>query len=189
MSEFTAAVTNILKPIHLEIRRPSPTIQCQIQIIQIFLPITKYVTVFTPVPLKALSMCLFNLLKQILAYLNAYTDHFGVRKFIRFHTKVVKAEPIRKEKGEEKGEDESTLLWRVTTQSMGNEKGEGDFETGEYDGVVVANGKLSLFSCSSYLVFSSPSLSLSLSLSLLFSLSFLCDSLLCASLSLTFSLM
>lgn len=61
---------------------------------------------------------------QIVAYMNGYADHFGLRELIRFATTVERIEPI----------GEAGLGgWRVA---------DGDGVTEDYDQVVIANGHL-----------------------------------------------
>lgn len=59
---------------------------------------------------------------QMLAYLNAYTDHFGLRERIEFDTEVTRAEPLS---------PDGMAGWRVTLSSG---------EARDYQGLVVANG-------------------------------------------------
>lgn len=65
---------------------------------------------------------------ELLNYFRAFADHFGLRAHYRFHTRVLKAEPVS---------DAPDTLWRLTTQT-----GEAPPETALYKGVVIANGTL-----------------------------------------------
>jgi thioredoxin reductase len=62
---------------------------------------------------------------QVLAYLDHYADHFGLRKHIWFGTEVVKVEQADQER------------WDVTTRSTG---GYGSARIHRYDALVIANG-------------------------------------------------
>ena len=66
--------------------------------------------------------------RELLDYFRAFADHFGLRAHYRFHTRVLKAEPVS---------DAPDTLWRVTTQT-----GDAAPETALYKGVVIANGTL-----------------------------------------------
>ncbi|MCM3563085.1 flavin-containing monooxygenase [Hydrogenophaga intermedia] len=66
--------------------------------------------------------------RELLDYFRAFADHFGLRAHYRFHTRVLKAEPVS---------DAPDTLWRVTTQTS-----EAAPETALYKGVVIANGTL-----------------------------------------------
>ncbi|WP_020521300.1 flavin-containing monooxygenase [Catelliglobosispora koreensis] len=62
---------------------------------------------------------------QVLAYLDHYADHFGLRPHIWFGSEVVRVEPAENDR------------WDVTTRSTG---GYGTERTHRYDAVIVANG-------------------------------------------------
>ena len=66
--------------------------------------------------------------RELLDYFRAFADYFGLRAHYRFHTRVLKAEPVS---------DAPDTLWRVTTQT-----GDAAPETALYKGVVIANGTL-----------------------------------------------
>lgn len=66
--------------------------------------------------------------RELLDYFRAFAEHFGLTQHYRFHTRVLKAEPVS---------DAPDTLWRVTTQT-----GDAAPETALYKGVVVANGTL-----------------------------------------------
>jgi cation diffusion facilitator CzcD-associated flavoprotein CzcO len=64
--------------------------------------------------------------EQVVDYLNAYVDHFGLRERIEFDTEVLRCEPL----------DEQGLAgWRVELQLP-----DGETEVRHYAGVIVANG-------------------------------------------------
>lgn len=66
--------------------------------------------------------------RELLDYFRAFAEHFGLTQHYRFHTRVLKAEPVS---------DAPDTLWRVTTQT-----GDAALETALYKGVVIANGTL-----------------------------------------------
>ncbi len=66
--------------------------------------------------------------RELLDYFRAFAEHFGLNAHYRFHTRVLKAEPVS---------DAPDTLWRVTTQT-----GDAAPETALYKGVVIANGTL-----------------------------------------------
>lgn len=66
--------------------------------------------------------------RELLDYFRAFAEHFGLTQHYRFHTRVLKAEPVS---------DAPDTLWRVTTQT-----GDAAPETALYKGVVIANGTL-----------------------------------------------
>jgi cation diffusion facilitator CzcD-associated flavoprotein CzcO len=66
--------------------------------------------------------------RELLDYFRAFAEHFGLTQHYRFHTRVLKAEPVS---------DAPDTLWRVTTQT-----GDAAPEATLYKGVVIANGTL-----------------------------------------------
>lgn len=66
--------------------------------------------------------------RELLDYFRAFAEHFGLTQHYRFHTRVLKAEPVS---------DAPDTLWRVTTQT-----GDAAPETALYKGVAIANGTL-----------------------------------------------
>lgn len=66
--------------------------------------------------------------RELLDYFRAFAEHFGLNAHYRFHTRVLKAEPVS---------DAPDTLWRVTTQT-----GDAEPQTLLYKGVVIANGTL-----------------------------------------------
>src|SRR5690606_14805732 len=66
--------------------------------------------------------------RELLDYFRAFAEHFGLTQHYRFHTRVLKAEPVS---------DAPDTLWRVTTQT-----GDAEPETALFKGVVIANGTL-----------------------------------------------
>lgn len=66
--------------------------------------------------------------RELLDYFRAFADHFGLRQHYRFHTRVLKAEPVT---------SAPSTPWRLTTQT-----GDAPPETAVYKGVVIANGTL-----------------------------------------------
>ena len=62
--------------------------------------------------------------KELLNYFNAYTDHFDIRKLIKFGTEVTNCIKIDGDR------------WKVEWNSLGSEQK----NTGEYDALVVCNG-------------------------------------------------
>ncbi len=66
--------------------------------------------------------------RELLDYFRAFAEHFGLNAHYRFHTRVLKAEPVS---------DAPDTLWRVTTQT-----GDAAPEVALYKGVVIANGTL-----------------------------------------------
>lgn len=66
--------------------------------------------------------------RELLDYFRAFAEHFGLAQHYRFHTRVLKVEPVS---------DAPDTLWRVTTQT-----GDAAAETAIYKGVVIANGTL-----------------------------------------------
>ena len=75
--------------------------------------------------------------RRLLAYFRDFADHFGLRERFRFHTEVVRAEPLGP--GRDSG-------WRLTVRQTGDddEVGRGpEADAGEFSAVVIANGTLS----------------------------------------------
>lgn len=66
--------------------------------------------------------------RELLDYFRGFAEHFGLRAHYRFHTRVLKAEPVS---------DAPDTLWRLTTQTD-----DAAPETALYKGVVIANGTL-----------------------------------------------
>lgn len=66
--------------------------------------------------------------RELLDYFRAFAEHFGLRAHYRFHTRVLKVEPVS---------DAPDTLWRLTTQT-----GDAAPETALYKGVLIANGTL-----------------------------------------------
>ena len=66
--------------------------------------------------------------RELLDYLRAFADHFGLRQHFRFGTRVLKVEPVSAA---------PDTRWRLTTQGP-----DGVQHTADYKGVVVANGTL-----------------------------------------------
>jgi len=66
--------------------------------------------------------------RELLAYFQAFAEHFGLREHFRFHTRVLKVEPES---------DAPDSLWRLTTQT-----GDAAPQTARYKGVLIANGTL-----------------------------------------------
>jgi hypothetical protein len=67
--------------------------------------------------------------RELLDYFRAFADHFGLRQHFRFGVRVRRVEPVS---------DAPDTRWRVTIETS-----DGQTETAEYKGVVVANGTLS----------------------------------------------
>jgi cation diffusion facilitator CzcD-associated flavoprotein CzcO len=66
--------------------------------------------------------------RELLAYFQAYAEHFDLKRHFRFGVRVMKVEPVS---------DAPDTLWRVTLDVGGGQE-----ETHEYKGVVIANGIL-----------------------------------------------
>ncbi|CAN7404310.1 NAD(P)-binding domain-containing protein [Pseudorhodoferax sp. LjRoot39] len=66
--------------------------------------------------------------RELLDYFRAFAQRFGLHSHYRFHTRVLKAEPVS---------DAPGTRWRLTTQT-----GDAPPEVAEYKGLVVANGTL-----------------------------------------------
>jgi cation diffusion facilitator CzcD-associated flavoprotein CzcO len=66
--------------------------------------------------------------RELLDYFRAFAQRFDLHRHYRFHTRVLKAEPVS---------DAPDTRWRLTTQT-----GEAAPEVAEYKGLVVANGTL-----------------------------------------------
>jgi len=66
--------------------------------------------------------------RELLAYFRAFARHFELHRHFRFHTRVLKVEPVS---------SAPDTLWRLTTQTEGQPP-----EVAEYKGVIVANGTL-----------------------------------------------
>lgn len=66
--------------------------------------------------------------RELLAYFQAFADHFCLREHYRFGVRVRQVEPVS---------EAPDTRWRVTIETA-----EGQSETAEYKGVVVANGTL-----------------------------------------------
>jgi cation diffusion facilitator CzcD-associated flavoprotein CzcO len=66
--------------------------------------------------------------RELLDYFRAFAQRFDLHAHYRFHTRVLKAEPVS---------DAPDTRWRLTTQT-----GEAAPEVAEYKGLVVANGTL-----------------------------------------------
>jgi hypothetical protein len=67
--------------------------------------------------------------RELLDYFRAFADHFGLRQHFRFGVRVRRVEPVS---------DAPDTRWRITIETS-----DGQTETAEYKGVVVANGTLS----------------------------------------------
>lgn len=68
--------------------------------------------------------------RELLEYFKAYAEHFDLKRHYRFGVRVLRVEPVS---------DAPDTLWRIT---MDAGEGEGQQETHEYKGVVIANGIL-----------------------------------------------
>ena len=68
--------------------------------------------------------------RELLDYFKAYAEHFDLKRLYRFGVRVLRVEPVS---------DAPDTLWRIT---MDAGEGEGQQETHEYKGVVIANGIL-----------------------------------------------
>ncbi len=71
--------------------------------------------------------------RELLDYFRAFAAHFGLTQHYRFHTRVLKAEPVS---------DTPDTLWRLTTQT-----GDAAPEVALFKGLVIANGTLAEPNC------------------------------------------
>ena len=68
--------------------------------------------------------------EDVFNYLRDYCDHFDLRQFIKFKTKVKHVAPVLNEKGHS-----NKMLWKVTTVNEDNIE-----TTVDFNAVVVCNG-------------------------------------------------
>lgn len=88
---------------------------------------SKRMTEFSEFPMAA-SVADYPSHRELLDYFRAFAQRFGLHGHYRFHTRVLKAEPVS---------DTPGTRWRLTTQT-----GDAAPEVAEYKGLVVANGTL-----------------------------------------------
>ncbi len=75
----------------------------------------------------------------ILKYLEDYTEHFGLRPYIRLNTEVIKIVP-------RPSSIVDGTVWQVTTKNVCT----GEMDTMQYNAVFVCNGLVRLHSCIEY---------------------------------------